>query len=109
MIDRASGVILPLMHHLVQQSLNRLLPTVPSDMTAAYHDLGGMSRLTAKRVMTKSRLHAAGDADRNCGQFAAEFRSVQLAMRTGKLAHEMQVRRSARPRRSRRLEIEREL
>ena len=43
MVDRAAGLVLPLMHHLVQQRVQRLLPSVPAQMRAADRDLGRLA------------------------------------------------------------------
>jgi len=80
-------------HHLVQQCLDRLIPAMPPDVAPANHDLGGMSLLPAKSVVTEPRLHPAGNANRNCAQLAAEFCRVELMVRPRKLAHEMNIHR----------------
>jgi len=58
-IDGASCLVLPLVHHLVQQRLNRFIPSMPPDVTPADHDLGRMARLPAQCVVTEPRLHSA--------------------------------------------------
>ena len=40
MIDRMAGLVLPLMHHLVQQRMQGLVPSVTSNVTSTHDDLG---------------------------------------------------------------------
>ena len=63
-IDLEPLLILPLMHHLMQQGVERLVPPVTPDVPAADHDL----RLAAVRgwtVVAKPALHSARDANWN--------------------------------------------
>jgi hypothetical protein len=59
MIDRPTGLVLPLMNHFVQQRLDSLIPPVPPNMPPADHDLGRMPHLSPQRIVTESRLHPA--------------------------------------------------
>src|SRR6476659_9409194 len=43
-IDRVTRLVLPLMHHLVQQRVERLLPAMAPDVTTTHHDLGRLAR-----------------------------------------------------------------
>ena len=115
MIDLLPCFVLPLMHHLVQQRLNRLVPAVPADMAAADHDLRAISLLPAQRVMPQPRFHPARDANRNRAQLSTEFREIELAVRASEITHELLIGRmgaldrgllTRRLRRTTRLEIE---
>ena len=116
MINRLAGLILPLMHHLVQQRRNRFIPPVPPNVTPAYHDLGTKLLLSAQRVMPEPSLHPPRYANRNIGKLATELRRIELPMRTSEITHKpLIVRMRPLPRcnprddRTTRLEIEREL
>ena len=58
-IDRVAGLILPLMHHLVQQRVQRFLPAVSSDVTATHDDLGRFAGRRRRHVVAQSRTHAS--------------------------------------------------
>lgn len=114
MIHFPAVFILPLMHHLVQQRGNRLIPTMIPDMPPAYHDLGTIPLLTTQRVMSQPPLHPARHSNRNVRKLPSELQSIELAMRTSQRTRKLLVcwmsplpPRSGRGRRRRPLEIER--
>jgi hypothetical protein len=43
-VDGWPALVLPLVHHLVQQRVQRLLPAVAADVVAADHDLRDVAR-----------------------------------------------------------------
>ena len=77
--------ILPLMHHLVQQSLDRLSPPVTANVAPADYDLGTRTRRITVRVMTKPAFHPPGNANWNRREHSTEFLIVQRLMRAPKL------------------------
>jgi len=105
MIHGAARFVLPLMYHLVQQRLNRLVPSVPPDVTPADDNLGAMPQLTAQRVMTKPRFHSPRYADRDRAQLAAKLRCIEGSMRMRQLADEAGIIRATAAARTRRIEI----
>ena len=116
MIHRLASLILPLMHHLMQQRRNGFLPTMPPNVTPAYHDLGAKLLLAAQRVMPEPPLHPPRHPNRNVRKLATKFRGIQFTMRTREVTHVTLIVRmrplprcSPRDDRTRRLEIEREL
>ena len=116
MIHRLASLILPLMHHLMQQRRNGFLPTMPPNVTPAYHDLGAKLLLAAQRVMPEPPLHPPRHANRNVRKLTTELRRIELPMRTREITHipliiRMRPLPGSNPRnnRTRRLEIEREL
>lgn len=115
MIDLLHCLVMPLMHHLVQQRLNHLVPAVPADMAAADNDLRAISLLPAQRVMPQPRFHPARHANGNRAQLSTEFREIELAVRASEITHEPLIGRMSaldrallarRPRRATRLELE---
>ena len=76
MIHGSARLVLPLVNHLVKESVNRLVPSMLSDMPAADHDLLTVTRLSSKCVMAEAGFHASGDPDGNGAQLATEFRGV---------------------------------
>ena len=116
MIHRLASLILPLMHHLVQQRRNGFVPTMPPNMTPADYDLSTKLLLAAQRVMPEPPLHPARHPNRNVRKLATELRRIQLPMRTREITHipliiRMRPLPGSNPRnnRTRRLEIEGEL
>ena len=62
-VERMSGFILPLMHHLVQQRVQRLLPAMPPEMADADRDLADRrARPRRRRVVAEATLHPPRDA-----------------------------------------------
>ena len=68
MIDREPILVLPLVHHLVNQRLDRLAPPVSSNVTAADCNLGSLAGRIAMRVMPKPALHPTRYPDWNPGE-----------------------------------------
>lgn len=80
MIHLEPALVLPLMNHLMQQRLHRLVPTVPPNMAAADDDCGALTVGAAPRVMAEPAPHPARDVDRQRGQLAGELLLVELRM-----------------------------
>lgn len=115
MIHFLTRFVLPLMHHLVQECLNRLVPAVTTNVSRADHDFRPISLLSAKRIVTEPRFHPARNTNWNRAELTAELRQVQLAMRTREITNEALVCRmcslngtllTRRQRRTTRIEIE---
>ena len=107
MIHWSSRLVLPLVHHLVEESVNGLVPPVSPDVAPADHDLRVMAGLPAKCVVSEPRFHPPRYSDGNCAQLSTKAGRIELAVRARELANHVQVLRTAnRPRPRRRLEIE---
>ena len=59
MIQLQSILVLPLVHHLVQQRLQRLFPPVTADMATADGDLRRITGLGCGAVVAKVSSHPA--------------------------------------------------
>lgn len=93
MVDSAAGLILPLMHHLMQKRLDRLTPSVTPNMSTADHDFGTCAGFVTMRVMAKPALHSARYADWNLVERAAESFAIQIFVRAKKpLRHALIIR-----------------
>src|SRR5438067_2915542 len=57
-IDGESALVLPLMHHLVQQGVQRFVPAMASQVAPADRDLRRLARARGSGVVTESRAHA---------------------------------------------------
>ena len=86
MIDLHSSLVLPLMYHLMQQGMNRFVPSIAPNMPSTDDDLRLMPRLSAPRVVTEPGLHPAGNTNRNSCQLTAELHCVQIRMLPGELS-----------------------
>src|SRR5687768_7810986 len=64
-VDRHAVLALPLVHHLVQQGVQRLFPAMSPDVSATDGDLRGATARAWRAVLTEAVPHAAGDADRD--------------------------------------------
>src|SRR5881394_2913950 len=64
MIHHESLLVLPLMHHLVQQRVQRFFPSIAADVATAEHDLR-LAALTRRTVVAQPAPHAPGNADGN--------------------------------------------
>ena len=91
MIDLAASFVLPLMHHLVKQSVNGLVPSVPADMIPADHYLCCASVLAAPRIMTETALQSPRYSDWNLAQLAIELLAVETRMPIRQLVHVLAV------------------
>src|SRR5262249_22286477 len=89
MIERMTGFILPLMHHLVQQCVQGLLPAVPSEMSHADRDLADAA--TGRRIVPEAAFHAARHPHRYGAQRAAEQLTVVARVPLGELGCERLV------------------
>ena len=90
-IDGMAGLVLPLMHHLVQQRVQCFIPPV-SPNVATTHD--NLRRLTIRRrghVVTKSRAHSTRDTDLNVLERAIEVPIVVPTMPLGQTLRERRV------------------
>ena len=65
MVNRLAVLRLPLMDHLVQQSLFRLAITIPPDMPPTQADLDRTTGSPIEPDLTQPALHATGDSNRD--------------------------------------------
>src|SRR5687768_1861842 len=120
-IDGEAALVLPLVHHLVQQRVHSLVPTVATDVPPADHDLGTAALLAAKYVVAEPALHSPRHPDRNRCELAGEPRFVEPCVMVLENTHERLIGRMSRLcraglfgsriplSRARRVEIERKL
>jgi hypothetical protein len=66
------------MHHLVQQRVLDLGPTVPGDVPAAQGELHRPAGPNVHRELAQPAAHAAGEPDRDLSQCTTEMLRVQL-------------------------------
>src|SRR5687768_13205394 len=76
-IDRHAALVLPLMHHLVQQRLQRFVPAVPAQVAATDRDFRRIPGLGGRGVVAQPRTHAAGHPYLDRPQLAAEQVGVE--------------------------------
>lgn len=76
MIQGGPALRLPLVHHLVQQSLDRGAPSVAPNVAAADRDLGGRLPV-CRRIVTQPTLHAPRDAHDDRRERVAKMGGVQ--------------------------------
>src|SRR5450756_44288 len=79
MIDDQPLLVLPLVHHLVQQRVQRLLPPVAPDMPPA-DDYLRLAPVSGRAVVAQPALHPARDAEENRPQRAAKSLAVVRGM-----------------------------
>src|SRR5262245_48972730 len=87
MIDRASGLVLPLMHHLVQQGLQRFGPSVAPKVTPTDRELRRCSK-RGSRVVSQPAPHATRHTDGNGLQLPTEMLGVVARVPAGELRRE---------------------
>lgn len=87
MIHLEAGLVLPLMNHLVQEGVHRLVPAMPPNVTATDDDLGRISFLPAPRVMAKPALEPPGHSNRNLVELASKLFSIETIVPIDQLAH----------------------
>ena len=86
-----AGLVLPLMHHLVQQRVHSLSPAVAPQVLAAEHDLGAGPVLTGGAVVAEPRLHAPGEAHRDARERAAEVLRIEIGVRIGETREQRRI------------------
>ena len=113
MIDREPVLVLPLVHHLVNERLDRLAPSMTPNVASADRDLATLARRIAMSVMPEPALHPSRHAYRYSRQCPTESLPIELFMRPPELlSHRFIIRMSSlrRPRLARRrLQLKREL
>src|SRR5450830_529264 len=62
--QRVSVLVLPEMHHLVEERVRHVLPTVLFHVPTAHRDLEGLARLPAEAELSKAAPHPARESDR---------------------------------------------
>jgi hypothetical protein len=79
-VDLQFGLGLPLVHHLVQQRVLDLSPTVPGDMLPAQGELERPTGPDIHRELAQPPAHPAGEPDRNLSQSPGEVPLVELVI-----------------------------
>jgi len=79
MVDRASGFVLPLMNHLVEERMQHLVPSMPAKMAPTDRDFAWSSLLRG-RVVSKTALHSPRYTHRHGLELAAEVFVVEPSM-----------------------------
>src|SRR5512146_2842507 len=74
-IERKAGFVLPLVHHLVQERVQRLVPPMATEMPPGDRDLGAVAVL-GRRVVPEPAPHPARDANRHRLERVAEILGV---------------------------------
>ena len=80
MIHWQPRFILPLMHHLVQQRVGRLGPSITAHMTSGDHDFAQTAVVRAWSVMTEPPREPSRDLNLQRGERTAEVLEVELRM-----------------------------
>lgn len=88
MIDLQALFVLPLMHHLVQQGVSSLVPSVAPDMPPTDNDFRGVATLTAPRVVAEPAAHPARDPNRNTFENTLKLLLVEVRVPSSQLAGE---------------------
>src|SRR5687768_16988097 len=113
MVHRQATLVLPLMHHLVEQRLDCLAPAMSPYVTAADRDLRALARWIAVSVMSEPALHSTRHPYWNPGKRPAEPLAIQLFAGAPELfSHRLIIGMSSfpgAPLSRRRLELERKL
>jgi hypothetical protein len=80
MIDRQPGLCLPLVYHLVQQSMLDFRPAVAGDVPTTNRQFHRTASPDVHRELTQPPLHPARQSDRNFPKRAPEMFLVEFAM-----------------------------
>jgi hypothetical protein len=80
MINLQPALVLPLMHHLMEERLERFVPPMPTQMPAADHDLGWLTGRRRGAILSEMRPQATRHADAEGPQSSAEEPRVVLRM-----------------------------
>src|SRR3954469_13608622 len=91
MIDHQPLLVLPLVHHLVEQRVQRFIPAIAADVAATDHDLG-LATFPPGAVVAESALHASRNSNRDGAQRSAEALVVVDGVQPRELAYERDVR-----------------
>src|SRR5205085_342507 len=83
-------LVLPLVHHLVQQGVQRFLPAVAPDMAAADYDLR-LTTLGCRTVVSEPAAHPTRDANWNPAQLSREALGVVDLVPARQLADERRI------------------
>ena len=113
MVNGLASLILPLMHHFMNERLYCLAPSMTPNVSSADRDLRTLARRIAMSVMPEPALHPSRHAYRDPRERPAESLAIELFMRARELLSHcfiiaMSFLRRARLAR-RRLELESEL
>src|SRR5207249_10479545 len=90
MVDRVACLVLPLVHHLVQQRVERLVPAMAADVPPTDRNLG---RFAERRtgVVSQPAPHAARHAYRHGAELAVEVLGIVPLMPPRQLTDEVAV------------------
>ncbi len=91
MVDDVAVLILPLVHHFVQQGVERLGPSMAANVATADDDLGAIVGAAGGAVVAKTALHPARHAQRHDTELPREMPSIVLRMPGFELPNEGRV------------------
>ena len=113
MVNGLASLILPLVHHFMNERLHCLAPSMTPNVSSADRDLRTLARRIAMSVMPEPALHPSRHSNRNSRERPAESLPIELFMRPPELlSHRFIIAMSSlgRPRLAwRRLELKSEL
>ena len=81
MVNGLTGLILPLVHHFMNERLNCLAPSMTSNVSTADRDLRALARRVAVSVVPEPALHPSRHSNRNSRERPAESLPIELFMR----------------------------
>src|SRR5205085_2806166 len=85
-IDRVTGFVLPLVHHLMKQRVTRLLPPDAANVAPAQRDLRRLA-VRGAGVVSEAAPHAPRDAKRDRFEPAVKMLDVVARMPSRELRH----------------------
>ena len=87
MIDDVAVLVLPLMHHLVEQCVQRFRPSVAADVATADHDLDSIVVGARRAVVSEAALHSARDANGHVAELSREVLPIVVGVPGLELPH----------------------
>ena len=85
------ALVLPLVHHFMEERFESFPPSVAPHVSPADNDLGTGARAIAVRVVPKPALHPPRDPNWNRSEHASELLIVQQLVRAAKLRHQLLI------------------
>jgi len=77
-VHRSASLILPLVHHLMQQCVDRFGPAIASNVAVRNHDLATAPIVRAQHVVTEPTREATGYLYLEVREQTAEMREIEL-------------------------------
>ena len=91
MVDLVPVLVLPLVHHLMEERPQRFLPAFAAQVTATDGDFRGITCIDGSRVVSQTCAHPARDTNAKWVQRSTEVRGIERAMRVRKTRGEFFV------------------